>query len=140
RSPSPAPIVYRTLSSAGSEHRPYKAGVAGSNPAASTHRERFPPHDVQTPSMIIAIASTRGPKVDAVKKVVRSIGRYLGPPSSTPRYLMSAIGGDVSMPRTLEQLLGGARERAMRLQALLRSEKKAADFYIGLEGGFHAIR
>ncbi len=33
------PITFNTrwtLSSAGSEHRPYKAGVAGSNPAAST--------------------------------------------------------------------------------------------------------
>ncbi|HYQ86136.1 MAG TPA: inosine/xanthosine triphosphatase [Bacteroidota bacterium] len=90
--------------------------------------------------MIIAIASTRGPKVDAVKKVVRSIRRYLGPPSSVPNYIMSSIGGDVSMPRTLEQLLGGARKRAMRLQEHLQSKKKTADFYIGLEGGFHTVR
>ena len=90
--------------------------------------------------MIIAIASTRGPKVDAVKRVLPSIRRYLGPDPSASRYLTLTVGGDVSMPRTLEELLGGARKRATRLQELLRSEKKIADFYIGLEGGFHTIR
>jgi non-canonical (house-cleaning) NTP pyrophosphatase len=89
--------------------------------------------------MIIAIASTRGPKVDAVKKVFRSIRRNLGPGSSPPEYLTLSIAGDVSMPRTLDELLSGAQKRAMRLQELLQSQKKTADFYIGLEGGFHTV-
>jgi len=90
--------------------------------------------------MIIAIASTRGPKVDAVKKVLQSIRGHLGPGPEHPEFLTLTVGGDVTMPRTLDELLGGAQKRAIRLHELLRSQKKAADFYIGLEGGFHTVR
>src|SRR5207302_7655786 len=107
---------------------PLQGGGRWFEPSSVHSPGTLPPNDIQTPSMIIAIASTRGPKVDAVKKVLQSIRRYLGSGSSTPMYFTSSIGGDVSMPRSLEELLGGARERVMRLQPILRSEKKLADF------------
>ncbi len=90
--------------------------------------------------MIIAIASTRGPKVEAVKHVMRRIHRHLGAGSSTPEYLTSTIETGVTMPRSLHELMLGARKRAEKLQTLFRSKKKTADYYIGLEGGFHAIQ
>ena len=43
------------------------------------------------------------------------------------------------MPLSDEELMLGARERALAVCQLLRKQKLDADLYVGLEGGFHSI-
>jgi inosine/xanthosine triphosphatase len=43
------------------------------------------------------------------------------------------------MPLNDTQLMRGAFERAGAVRELLRAEGKSADFFVGLEGGFHSI-
>jgi non-canonical (house-cleaning) NTP pyrophosphatase len=44
-----------------------------------------------------------------------------------------------AMPLTDMQLMHGARARAEAVRALLLGEGQSADFFVGLEGGFHSI-
>ncbi|MBI1807905.1 MAG: DUF84 family protein [Ignavibacteria bacterium] len=90
--------------------------------------------------MIVAIASKRGPKVEAAKKVVETIKQLFPKPPKTIMYLTYDIQGGIEMPRTLDELLTGAQHRVVSLQSLLRAENQKADFYVGMEGGFHSIR
>jgi len=87
--------------------------------------------------MLIAIASTRGPKVEAAKNALQKIGHHL---SSTPtEFLTRDIDGGIAMPRSIDELLQGAEQRVIRLQQLLHGEEKRADYFVGMEGGFHTI-
>jgi len=88
--------------------------------------------------MIIAIASTRGPKVEAAQKVLDKIGHHLS--VSPTDFLTREIDGGIEMPRTIDELLRGAEERVIRLQQSLHTEGKHADYFVGMEGGFHTIR
>ncbi|MBI1805018.1 MAG: DUF84 family protein [Ignavibacteriae bacterium] len=87
--------------------------------------------------MIIAIASTRGPKVEAARRVLQRIGRYLS--SSPSEFLTYDVDGGIDMPRSLDDLMRGAEQRVIRLQQALRSEGKHADYFVGMEGGFHSV-
>ena len=89
--------------------------------------------------MVIAIASTRGPKVEADKHVVNSIKHLLPHHSSDICYLAHEIDGGVSMPRTIDELLSGALQRVIALQQTLSSIQQHADYFIGMEGGFHSL-
>src|SRR6185295_2354040 len=44
-----------------------------------------------------------------------------------------------AMPLNDWQLMQGARERALAVRDLLRSQRRDADIFVGLEGGFHSI-
>ena len=89
--------------------------------------------------MIVAIASKRGPKVEAAKKVVETVKDLLPKPPTNVTYLTYDVQGGVEMPRTLDELLTGAQHRVISLQSLLHAENQKADFYVGMEGGFHSI-
>jgi len=47
--------------------------------------------------------------------------------------------GTSAMPLSISELMEGASSRAESLVLQLKREKTEADFYIGLEGGFHVI-
>ena len=44
-----------------------------------------------------------------------------------------------AMPMNDWELMQGARERALAVHDLLRNQRRDADIYVGLEGGFHTI-
>ena len=44
-----------------------------------------------------------------------------------------------AMPMNDWELMQGARERALTVRDLLRTQKREADIFVGLEGGFHSI-
>jgi len=90
--------------------------------------------------MTIAIASKRGPKVDAVQTTVDQIGHFLTNNSSPIQFLTFEIDGGVEMPRTMDELFRGAQERVTRLQELMQSQHQHADFFVGMEGGFHVVQ
>jgi inosine/xanthosine triphosphatase len=89
--------------------------------------------------MIIAIASKRGPKVEAVQQILPRISYHLSADPASIDYLTYEIDAGIKMPRTLSELLTGAEDRVKLLKQLLQQENRHADFYIGMEGGFHRV-
>ena len=89
--------------------------------------------------MIVAIASKRGPKIEAVQTVIPKILKHLTHHTETIEYLPLDIDGGVAMPRTISELLSGAQQRVTSLLQLLQSEQRHANYFIGMEGGFHPI-
>jgi len=89
--------------------------------------------------MIFAIASKRGSKVDAVKRFFESCRHFFPSDSDRIEYLTYEIDGGIVMPRSLEELMTGAEQRVIRLQQILQSQNQKADYFIGMEGGFHPI-
>ncbi|HXF06337.1 MAG TPA: inosine/xanthosine triphosphatase [Blastocatellia bacterium] len=91
-----------------------------------------------TEKIRVALASTRLAKREAVEQALeRMIRAGIVPWRSfeiIPRAVMTAAP---AMPLTDDDLLHGARQRVERLIELFTAQGSSADFYVGLEGGFH---
>ena len=87
----------------------------------------------------IALGSDRAAKIMAVRA---SIARIAAIDSSWADAAVVARPVTVSipaMPLNDWQLMQGARERALAVRDVLRSQRLEAEIYVGLEGGFHSI-
>ena len=91
--------------------------------------------------MRIAIGSTRGPKVEAVKEAWSIFSsKILTAGAEEVEFAPFDVPTQApEMPVAVEQLMTGARERADRLMLQLKRERAEADFYVGLEGGFNVV-
>jgi inosine/xanthosine triphosphatase len=89
--------------------------------------------------VIVAVGSTRGPKVDAVH---RALARLAGVAPVLGGQVLARDPGPLgpAMPLTLDDLLDGARRRADRARHLVREEGVEADLGVGLEGGLDVRR
>ena len=89
--------------------------------------------------MLIALGSARSAKIMALRSACARIGE------ADPRWRRAELvarpveSGVPRMPLTDMQLMRGARGRAEAVRELLAGEGHGADFYVGLEGGFHSI-
>jgi len=89
--------------------------------------------------MRIGVGSANPAKLAAVCASIKQIS------SLVPAWRgIEVIGRDVetgvpAMPMTDEELMSGARTRALAVRELLTGKETAADLYVGLEGGFHII-
>jgi inosine/xanthosine triphosphatase len=95
----------------------------------------------QAPAQVktIALGSDRAAKIMAVRA---SIARVAAIDSSWAEATVLARRVETSvpaMPLNDWQLMEGARERALAVRDLLRGQRREADIYVGLEGGFHSI-
>jgi len=87
----------------------------------------------------IALGSDRAAKIMAVRA---SIARVATVDSSwaEARVLARAVETTApAMPLNDWELMQGARERALAVRDQLRAQRREADIYVGLEGGFHSI-
>src|SRR5512138_3558075 len=91
--------------------------------------------------MRIAIGSTRPAKVQAVKEAWEVVGSRVPASDDDPLTFLSYDVGKATreMAFSLDHLMEGARSRVENLMLQLKREKQEADFYIGLEGGFHVV-
>ncbi len=91
--------------------------------------------------MKIAIGSTREPKVEAVKEAWQVFAAKIlsDPEEKSSFYSYDLSNGSPHMPLSVSDLMEGARGRAENLALQLKREKAEANFYVGLEGGFHVI-
>jgi len=91
--------------------------------------------------MKIAIGSTRGPKVEAVKEAWQVFSAKILTDSEEEAsfYSYDLSNGGPRMPLSVSELMKGACGRAENLALQLRKEKAEANFYVGLEGGFNVI-
>jgi len=87
----------------------------------------------------IALGSDRAAKILAVRASIARIAA-IDPSWAEATVLARAVETSVpAMPLNDWELMQGARERALAVRDQLRAQRREADLYVGLEGGFHSI-
>ena len=84
---------------------------------------------------MVALGSTRVPKVEATRRVLAALAGHEGALAAAELIPRDVDHSTPSMPVSMDQLLGGARERAERALQAVRGEGLSADLGVGLEGG-----
>jgi inosine/xanthosine triphosphatase len=93
----------------------------------------------QTAPKTIALGSDRAAKIMAVRASVARIAEIDHSWAKANVVARPVTTNIPAMPLTDWQLMEGARERALAVRDLLRSQRLEAEIYLGLEGGFHSI-
>jgi inosine/xanthosine triphosphatase len=89
--------------------------------------------------IIVAVGSTRKPKLDAVAEALRVIGPVLGADAQLEIAGYEVESGVGHTPASCEELMRGARQRVESLQRLAREMGVAWNYFVGLEGGLEAV-
>lgn len=89
--------------------------------------------------MIVALGSTRASKIMAVRAACARIAEADARWKKVEIISRAVEISAPKMPLTDMQLMRGACERAEAVRAVLEGDGERADFYLGLEGGFHSI-
>jgi len=91
--------------------------------------------------VIVAVGSTRGPKVEAVRRVLAQLGDRASELAQAEIVAVDVTaGGTPPMPLSLDELLDGARSRAHLAVEALQTQGRRADMAIGMEGGIDLRR
>jgi inosine/xanthosine triphosphatase len=89
---------------------------------------------------IIAVGSTRLPKLNAVREAVASCALLLDPSACFDVLGYEVQSGVADTPVSRTELMRGARQRAEALiAALSAAPSQPSDFFIGVEGGLDVI-
>jgi inosine/xanthosine triphosphatase len=89
------------------------------------------------PRLKIALGSTRGAKVEALRACVARLAQVDAAWQEAEIIPFDVKTDAPAMPLTDEELMLGAKARAVA--ARNRSANQPADFCVGLEGGFHSL-
>lgn len=89
--------------------------------------------------IIVAVGSTRRPKLNAVWEALTVFG-----PSLDPNAQFDVIGVEVKSgvghtPLSLAELMAGARQRADALARIAREKNEPWKYFVGLEGGLDVV-
>ena len=90
--------------------------------------------------LVIAVGTTRKPKLAAVYEAVSQITDVLAPGSSIDVIGVEVESGVSHTPASREELMRGARQRAESLQDIAKRRNQPWNFFVGLEGGLEVIR
>ena len=95
----------------------------------------------QTPAHVktIALGSDRAAKIIAVRACIARIAEIDSSWADATVLARKVETKVPAMPLNDWQLMQGARERALAVRDQLRNQRREADLYVGLEGGFHSI-
>jgi inosine/xanthosine triphosphatase len=87
----------------------------------------------------IALGSDRAAKIMAVRASIARVAA-IDPSWAEASVLARPVATTVpAMPLNDWELMQGARERALAVRDHLLAQRREADIYVGLEGGFHSI-
>jgi inosine/xanthosine triphosphatase len=109
------------------------------------HQPRnFPLESAQRifPSMkrcLIAVGSTRRPKLKAVKEATSAIAPLFEEGITLEVEGYEVEGGGSHTPTSRDELMQGARQRVEALQQNLQAKAISASYFIGLEGGLDVV-
>ena len=79
--------------------------------------------------------------MEAVKEAFEVFKSLLLRDDEAVEYLAYDVSSDAPpMPVSIRELMQGAQSRAESLILQLKQEKNEADFYVGMEGGFHVVQ
>jgi non-canonical (house-cleaning) NTP pyrophosphatase len=91
-------------------------------------------------SMVIGLASTRKPKVDAVRAVFRRLAPKFGVPFEEIKFIEMEIASGVDeTPTSLNHILQGAKRRGIGLREMCQERNHLVDYSIGMEGGLFSV-
>ena len=90
--------------------------------------------------MIIVVGSTRGPKVEALRRVLGGLARVDRGFEGAEIVPFDASFAAPPMPLSMEEMLEGARGRAQLALESLAASGRRADYAVGLEGGIDLRR
>ena len=89
--------------------------------------------------MLVALGSARPAKIMALRAACARVAEVDARWRQAELVARPVETGVARMPLNDTQLMRGARNRAEAVRHLLEVEGHPADFYVGLEGGFHSI-
>jgi inosine/xanthosine triphosphatase len=89
--------------------------------------------------VIVAVGSTRRPKLDAVREALALIGPRLKDGRSLEVRGVEVPSGVRHTPLTREDTMAGARQRAEALVAIARQKNEPWECFVGLEGGLDVM-
>ena len=89
---------------------------------------------------LIAVGSTRGPKVEAVRRVLPALAAFLPALADVEIVTFDASIGAPPMPLSMDEMLEGARSRAQLAMEAVEGTHRRPDFGVGLEGGIDLRR
>jgi inosine/xanthosine triphosphatase len=89
--------------------------------------------------IIIAVGSTRRPKLDAVSEALASFGSFLSKDAQFEIRGIDVPSGVRHTPLTREDLMAGARQRAEALARIAREKNEPWTYFVGLEGGLDVV-
>ena len=90
-------------------------------------------------ALIIAVGSARKPKLAAVREAVDGMMNLLSPGTSIEIVGMEVESGVNHTPRSREESMRGARQRAETLQKMAQEEGRLWNYFVGLEGGLDSV-
>jgi inosine/xanthosine triphosphatase len=89
--------------------------------------------------IIIAVGSTRRPKLDAVSEALSLFGSFLSKGAQFEIKWVDVPSGVRHTPLTREDLMAGARQRAEALLRIAREKNEPWKYFVGLEGGLDVV-
>src|ERR1700680_3541520 len=89
--------------------------------------------------ILIAVGSTRRPKLSAVTEAVQAFGSALGPALEFEVAGFEVESGVSHTPSSRGELRRGARLRAEALVRLTREKSESWRYFVGLEGGLDVV-
>ena len=89
--------------------------------------------------IVIAVGSTRRPKLGAVSEALKTIGPNLNPDAEFEIVGAETPSGVSHTPLTRNEIMEGARNRAHSLLGMSRSRQERRHYFVGLEGGLDVI-
>ena len=89
--------------------------------------------------LIIAVGSTRKPKLAAVREAVDGMSDLLAADTSVEIVGVEVESGVNHTPLSCEESMRGARQRAEWLQQVAKQEAKPWNYLVGLEGGLDSV-
>ena len=92
------------------------------------------------PALRIALGSDRAAKIMSVRAAIARVAEIDAIWRDASVVARKVQTDAPAMPLNDWQLMRGARARALAVRDILVEQKLDADFYVGLEGGFHSIQ
>jgi|SRR5215472_8413328 len=90
-------------------------------------------------TVIVAVGSTRRPKLDAVQDALEEIIPRFQAATGFEIVAVNAPSGVSHTPLTREETMKGARQRAETVARIARQRKEKWQYFVGLEGGLDVV-
>jgi inosine/xanthosine triphosphatase len=90
-------------------------------------------------ALVIAVGSSRKPKLAAVRETVDSLAGFLNPADGVEIVGVDVESGVNHTPLSRAESMRGARQRAEALIEIARRDAKPWHYFVGLEGGLDSI-
>jgi inosine/xanthosine triphosphatase len=89
---------------------------------------------------LIAVGSTRRPKVEAVREAMSALAEKLPSLAHFELVPVEVESGVTHTPLSREETMRGARQRAEALMSVGRAQNQGWSYFVGLEGGLDVIQ